>query len=85
MKLYFLDDRSPIIKQTNGEKRFTQGDENLFDFFKNRYSLPSLFRRLLKKEHVHLDNTLYLILYNNHPECQRIKMTLVKLEENPGY
>ena len=69
-----------IVNKTNGEKRFIKGDENLIVFFKNRYSLPSLFHRLLKKEYVHLDNVLYQILYNNHSECQRVKMTLVKME-----
>ena len=75
-----------IVNKTNGEKRFIKGDENLVVFFKNHYSLPSLFYRLLKKEYVRLDNVLYQILYNNRPECQRIKMALVKMEgiEEPG-
>ena len=75
-----------IVNKINGEKRFIKGDENLV-FFKNHYSLPSLFHRLLKKEYVRLNNVLYQILYNNHPECQRVKMALVKMEElkNPDY
>ena len=67
-----------IINKTNGEKHFIQGDENLVEFFKGRYSLLCLFHRLLKKEHVRLNGTLYRISYNSHPECQRIKMELVK-------
>ena len=75
-----------FVNKTNGEKNFIKGDENLVDFFKNYYSLPCLFRRLLKKEYVRLDNVLYQILYNNHPECQRVKMELVKMLEieDPG-
>ena len=75
-----------IVNKTNGEKSFIKGDENLFVFFKNRYSLRCLFHRLLKKEYVRVDNVLYQILYNNHPECQRIKMVLVKMvgTEDPG-
>ena len=69
-----------IVNKTNGEKLFIQGDENLVVFFKNRYPLPILFHRLLKKEYVRLDNVLYQILYNNHPECQRVKMVLVKMK-----
>ena len=67
-----------IVNKTNGEKHFIQGDENLVGFFKDRYSLPCLFHRLLKKEYVRLNDTLYRISYNSHPECQRIKMGLVK-------
>ena len=55
-----------------------QGDETLYEFFEGRYSLPCLFHRLLKKEYIRLNNTLYHISYNSHPECQRIKMELVK-------
>ena len=75
-----------IVNKTNGKKRFIKGDENLVDFFKDHYSLPCLFHRLLKKEYVRLDNVLYQILYNNHPECQRVKMELVKMLgiEDPG-
>ena len=67
-----------IINKSSGEKHFIQGDENLVGFFKGRYSLPCLFHRLLKKEYVRLNDTLYRISYNSHPECQRIKMGLVK-------
>ena len=75
-----------IVNKTNGEKRFIKGDENLVDFFKGHYSLPYLFHRLLKKEYVRHANVLYQILYNNHPECQRVKMALVKMLgiEDPG-
>ena len=67
-----------IINKDNGEKHFIQGDENLVEFFKGYYSLPCLFHRLLKKEYVRLNDTLYSISYNSHPDCQRIKMELVK-------
>ena len=75
-----------IVNKTNGEKRFIKGDENLVAFFKNHYSLPCLFHRLLKREYVRHDNVLYQILYNNHPECHRVKMELVKMLgiEDPG-
>ena len=75
-----------IVNKTNGEKHFITGDENLVDFFKKHYSLPCLFHRLLKKEYVRFDNVLYQILYNNHPECQCLKMELVKILgiEDPG-
>ena len=55
-----------------------QGDENLVEFFEGRYSIPILFHRLLKKEYVHLNDTFYSISYNSHPECQRVKMELIK-------
>ena len=61
-----------------GKKHFIEGDERLCEFFEGRYSLPCLFHRLLKKEYVRLNNTLYRIWYNSHPECQRIKMELIK-------
>ena len=67
-----------IINKNSGEKHFIQGDENLCEFFKGRYSLPHLFHRLLKKEYVHFNDDLYHIQYNSHTECQRIKMELVK-------
>ena len=75
-----------IVNKTNGEKCFNKGDENLVGFFKDYYSLPYLFHRLLKKEYVRHDNTLYEVLYNNHPECQRVKMELIKMLgiEEPG-
>ena len=75
-----------VINKTNGEKHFIQGDENLVEFFEGHYSLPCLFHRLLKKEYVGHNTTLYLILYNSHPECQRVKMELVKMLriEDPG-
>ena len=67
-----------VINKTNGKKHLIQGDENLVEFFKGRYSLPCLFHRLLKKEYVRHNDTLYHISYNSHPECQRIKMGLTK-------
>ena len=68
-----------VTNKTSGEKHFIDRDENLSKFFEGRYSLPHLFHRLLKKEYVHLNNVLYGISYNSHPECQRVKMELVKL------
>ena len=75
-----------IVNKTNGEKSFIEGDETLAIFFKNRYSLPCLFHRLLKREYVRFNNALYQILYNKHPECQHIKMVLIKImgTEDPG-
>ena len=75
-----------ITNKTTGENHFIDGDENLFAFFKGRYSLPCLFHRLLKKEYVRFNDVLYAISYNSHPECQRVKMELVKLYgvEDPG-
>ena len=67
-----------IINKDNEEKHFIRGDENLIEFFEGHYSLPSLFHRLLKKEYVRLNDTLYSISYNSHPECERVKMQLVK-------
>ena len=67
-----------IINKSSGKKHFIEGDERLCEFFEGRYSLPCLFHRLLKKEYVRLNNTLYRIWYNSHPECQRIKMELIK-------
>ena len=67
-----------IVNKTNGEKHLIQGNENLVGFFEGHYSLPCLFHRLLKKEYVCHNTSLYLISYNSHPECQRIKMGLVK-------
>ena len=68
-----------ITNKTSWEKHFISGDENLCEFFEGRYSLPCLFHRLLKKEYVRLNDVLYDISYNSHPECQRVKMELVKL------
>ena len=67
-----------VINKSSGEKHFIQGDENLTEFFEGRYSIPTLFHRLLKKEYVHLNGTFYSISYNSHPECQRVKIKLIK-------
>ena len=67
-----------VINKNTAEKQFIEGDETLCEFFKGRYALPHLFHRLLKKEYVRLNDTLYHIVYNSHPECQRVKMQLVK-------
>ena len=67
-----------IVNKNTGEKHFIGGDENLVEFFTGYYSLPCLFHRLLKKEYVRLNDILYKICYNSHPDCQRIKMELVK-------
>ena len=67
-----------VINKNTGEKQFIEGDETLCEFFGGRYALPHLFHRLLKKEYVNLNDTLYHLCYNSHPKCQRIKMQLVK-------
>ena len=59
-----------------------QGNENLTEFFEGRYSIHTLFHRLLKKEYVHLRGTFYSISYNSHPECQRTIMELIKKGQN---
>ena len=75
----FCDGYSFVVIHTlTGEKHFIEGDETLCEFFQGRYTLPHLFHRLLKKEYVWLDGTLYQLCYNTHPECQRVKMQLVK-------
>ena len=71
---YFL-----VTNKSNGEKHLIDGDETLYKFFEGRYSLPCLFHRLMKKEYVRHNDVLYCISYNPHPECQRVKMELVKL------
>ena len=67
-----------VINKNSGEKHFIKGDENLVEFFEGRYTIPTLFHRLLKKEYVHLRGTFYRISYNSHPERQRVKMELIK-------
>ena len=67
-----------VINKNTGEKQFIEGDETLCEFFQGHYTLPHLFHRLLKKEYVHLNDTPYHLCYNSHPECQRVKMQLVK-------
>ena len=68
-----------VINKNTGEKQFIEGDETLYKFFGGRYTLPHLFRRLLKKEYVRLNDTLYQLCYNSHPECERVKMELVNV------
>ena len=68
-----------VINKNTGEKHFIEGDETLYKFFGGRYTLPHLFHRLLKKEYVRLNDTLYQLCYNSHPECQRVKMQLVNV------
>ena len=68
-----------VINGKTGEKQFIEGDETLCEFFKGHYTLPHLFHRLLKKEYVRLHDTLYQLSYNSHPDCQRVKMQLVKV------
>ena len=67
-----------VINGKTGEKQFI-GDETLCAFFGGRYTLPHLFHRLLKKEYVRVDDTLYQLCYNSHPDCQRVKMQLAKV------
>ena len=67
-----------FVNEQRGHKIFEQGDETLCEFFEGYYSLPCLFHRLLKKEYVRLNDTLYHVQYNSHPECQRIKLELIK-------
>ena len=68
-----------VINKNTGEKHFIDGDETLYNFFGGRYTLPHLFHRLLKKECVRLHGTLYQLSYNSHPDCQRVKIQLVKV------
>ena len=80
-KMCFCDGYSfLIINKNTEEKHFIEGDENLFEFFNGYYSLPCLFHRLMKKEYVRLNDTLYHLLYNSHPECQNAsKCNLLKV------
>ena len=71
---YFL-----ITNKNSGEKHFISGNENLCEFFEGRYTLLHLFHRLLKKEYVQFNGVHYNISYNSHPECERVRMKLVKL------
>ena len=76
----FCDGYSFVVIHTlTGEKQFIEGDETLCEFFQGRYTLPHLFHRLLKKEYVRHDDTLYQLSYNSHPDCQRVKMELTKV------
>ena len=56
------------------------------NFFESHYSLPCLFHKLMKNEYVRHSGTLYHLSYNSHPDCQRVKMQLVKglSIEDPG-
>ena len=67
-----------ITNKSNGEKHLITGDEPLYKFFKGHYCLPFLLHRLMKKEYVQLDGVLHAISGNFHPECQRVKMDLIK-------
>ena len=76
----FCDGYSFVVIHTlTGEKHFIDGDETLYKFFGGHYTLPHLFHRLLKKEYVWLHDTLYQLSYNSHPDCQRVKMGLIKV------
>ena len=78
-KMCFCDGYSFLIVNKNTEeKQFIQGDEKLVEFFESHYSLPCLFHKLMKNEYVHHNGTLYHLSYNSHPDCQRVKMQLVK-------
>ena len=78
--MYFCDGYSfVVINKNTAEKQFIEGDETLCEFFEGRYSLPHLFHRLLKKEYVRLNDTLYHIVYNSHPECEKVNMAVVKM------
>ena len=68
-----------VINKTTGEKHFIVGDETLCEFFEGRYTLPHLFHRLLKKEYVRFNDTLYQLWCNSHPDCQRVKMGLINV------
>ena len=68
-----------VINKNTGEKQFIEGDKTLCEFFEGRYTLPHLFHRLLKKEYVRLHDTLYQLCYNSHPECQCVKIELIKV------
>ena len=67
-----------ITYKKSEEKHFIEGDETLCEFFEGHYSIQLLFHRLMKKEYVQLNGKLYSITHNSHPECQRVKMELIK-------
>ena len=68
-----------ITNKSSGGKHLIAGDGPLYKFFKGLYCLPFLLHRLMKKEYVQLDGVLYAISGNSHPECQRVKMDLIKI------
>ena len=68
-----------VTNKSNGEKHLIAGDEPLYKFFKGYYCLPFLLHRLIKKEYVQLGGVLYVISANSHPECERVKMEIIKL------
>ena len=68
-----------ITNKLSGEKHHIDGDGPLYKFFKGLYCLPFLLDRLLKKEHVQPDGIPYAISTNSHPECERVKMDLIKI------
>ena len=62
-----------------------RGDEPLCSFFNDYYSLPFLLHRLMKKEYVKLNDVLYAISWNSHPECQQVYRDLVKIHGIEDY
>ena len=68
-----------VINKNTGEKHLIEREKTLCEFFGGHYTLPHLFHRLLKKEYVRADGTLYQLCYNSHPDCQRVKLQLVKV------
>ena len=69
-----------VTNRSTGEKHFIRGDEPLYNFFERLYSLPLLFHRLLKKEYVQLNGVFYAISRNSHPECERVRINLEKVD-----
>ena len=69
-----------VTNQSTGEKHFIRGDETLYNFFEKLYSIPLLFHRLLKKEYVQLNGVFYAISRNSHPECERVRINLEKVD-----
>ena len=68
-----------VTNQSTGEKYFIRGDDTLCTFFENLYSIPHLFQRLLEKEYVELNGVSYAISRNSHPECERVRINLEKM------
>ena len=68
-----------VINKNTGEKHLIEREKTLCEFFGGQYTLPHLFHRVLKKECVRFNDTLYQLCYNSHPECQRVKMQLTKV------
>ena len=72
-----------ITNKNSGEQHFIAGNENLGHYSgvitRGSLLVTVFIPPIAEKKHVRLNGTLYSISYNSHPECQRVKMELVKM------